>query len=383
MLLQSASPAYTYKYPIDINMSILSHGNEYEAILLASGMGPQIFPISLTHHQIEELNMTLRQAIEGVRRSSRDDGASDEVLLQLANAGKSAFKTLFKHGMPILSKVLELTHTEEPTTIEIASKDFFLPWELLYDGPLDEVDVSCFWGMQYIVSRTIIQNQRPGALVSPLIQSPCPKVGLITCSEDVLEYVTRKEVPMLQRLGQQGQILLLPLRPLDTNQRHKELAHLVHFLGGEELQIVHLACHAFEQRPSIHSYLDVANHFRISREDFRAREVTVRHNPLVILNACFTGIVDSLCISGWAAESWESGARGVVATEFQVSDWFAAAFAEKLYEHLLSGEPLGESLWATRLHFWKEQKNPLGLAHALYAPLALRIIRLEKKYGYR
>jgi hypothetical protein len=64
MLLQSVSPAYTYKYPIDINMSILSRGNEYEAILLASGIGPQIFPISLTHYQIEELKMTLRQAID-------------------------------------------------------------------------------------------------------------------------------------------------------------------------------------------------------------------------------------------------------------------------------------------------------------------------------
>jgi CHAT domain-containing protein len=191
----------------------------------------------------------------------------------------------------------------------------------------------------------------------------------------------RKEVPMLQKLVRQGDILLLPLRPLDVNQRHKELEYLLHFFDEEEFQIAHLACHAFDQKPSSQSYLDVANNFHISIEDFRARKLTTKYNPLVILNACLTGITDSLCISGWAAEFWKGGARGVVATEFQVPDWFAAVFIEKLYEHLLSGEPLGESLWATRSYFWEREKNPLGLAYALYAPLAIRITGKEKTIG--
>ena len=375
MLLQSTSPAYTYKYPVDINISILAHGDEYEAIVFASGMGPQIFPINLTHHQIEEINAMLRQAIEEVRENCENGEVSDEVLFQLANTGQFAFNTIFENGISILYKALELTRTEQQTTIEIASKNFFLPWELLYDGPLDQVDASRFWGMQYILSRTIMQKQRPGAMVSPLIQSLCPRVGLITCNDDVLEYVAGKEIPMLQELCRRGLILLSPLRPLDANQRHKELEYFVHFFAEEELQIAHLACHAFEQKPNSQSYLNIANNFRITIEDVRARRLVAKHHPLVILNACLTGIIDSLCISGWAAEFWKGGARGVVATEFQVPDWFAAAFVEKMYECLLSGRPLGESLWITRSHFWEKQRNPLGLAYALYAPLAIRIAK--------
>jgi len=374
MLLQSESPAYTYKYHVDLNISILANGNEYEAIIFASGIRPQIFPINLTHHQVDELNEALKQAIEEVRRNCEEDGVSDDILSSLANTGKYAFNTIFENGASTLYQVLKLFHTEKPTTIEIATRDFFLPWELLYDGPLDRVEVSHFWGIRHILSRTIMQKERPGAMVSPLLQSSRPKVGLITCNENALEFVVSREIPMLQELGRQGLIFLFPLRPLNAEQRHKELEYFIHFFG-EELQIAHLACHAFEQKPDSQSYLDIANDFHITIEDFRARNLVVKYNPLVILNACLTGMIDSLHISGWASEFWKGGARGVVATEFQVPDWFAATFVEKFYEHLLSGVPLGESIWATRSYFWEQHRNPLGLAYALYAPLAIRIVK--------
>jgi CHAT domain len=133
------------------------------------------------------------------------------------------------------------------------------------------------------------------------------------------------------------------------------------------------------------SQYSVSDHFDITLEDFRAREYKSEYNPLVILNACCTGTMSPLYTANWAALFWEYGARGVLATEFHVPDWFAADFIEVLYSHFLSGMPIGESLWATRCYFWKERSNPLGLAYALYGPLAIRIVHstVEKEVHER
>jgi len=379
-MVDSIAPILAYTYPIDINITIYSCGNEFEATILANGIrGPQSFSIELTQYTVEQLNAALRQAIDEARKNCEENGGVEiKFVQQLADVGQYAFNKIFRDGKALLYQILELIQRRSRPTIEIASKNFFIPWELLYDGLLGtRTDISCFWGMRYLISRTIIQRQRAGALASPLIQAPRPKVGLIACNEDTLENVTRKEIPMLQGLDQENQIFLVPLRPLDINQRDQELEYFGHFLAGEkeELQITHLACHSLRRNPDNRSRLEIANDFPITLEDFGARNFVIKHSPLVILNACLTGIIDTLSISGWAAEFWNLGARGVLATEFRVPDWFAADFIEELYKQLLAGTPIGEALWATRNRFWEQKRNPLGLAYALYSPLAIRLVR--------
>jgi len=64
----------------------------------------------------------------------------------------------------------------------------------------------------------------------------------------------------------------------------------------------------------------------------------------------------------------------VLATDFHIPDDFAAAFSKELYQHLLSGKPIGEALLVTRHYFWEKQCNPLGLAYALYSSPFIRIV---------
>ena len=136
--------------------------------------------------------------------------------------------------------------------IQVTSEDFFIPWDLLYDGPLgSQVETSCFWGMQYIISRTLIREARPGDFLSPIIPSR-PHVGLVAYNE--LIHVAKEEIPALQRFERQGQISLSSLRSLSSSQHDKELEDFGRFLR-EDLQIVHLACHACEQDPLSESYL--------------------------------------------------------------------------------------------------------------------------------
>src|SRR6266516_1812409 len=327
------------------------------------------FRIGLKSHDIEELNSELQQANEQLSVNLEMDGGCGDSLAKLAQKGNFAFKRIFAEGIPreTIGKALKLD-----ATIQLTSDEFFLPWELLYDGPLgSQVDAAHFWGMRYIISRALIQEAHPDELVSPIIHSSRPHVGMIVCHD--LEHVVKQEISTLQNLHRSKRILLSSLRRLKTSQRDKDLAEFGSFLR-KKLQIVHLACHAREKKQKNQSYLLVSDDFDITMEDFGVREFTIKHNPFVILNACLTGTINPLYTSNWAALFWGRGARGVLATEMHVPDWFAAAFTEQLYKHFLSGKPIGEALLTTRRYFWEEKHNPLGLAYALYSSPSIRIV---------
>jgi len=370
LLEQTSRLPFIDNFPLHVQIRVFSNGSGYMADINANWSNWHRFRIGIKPHDLEELNSELQQAIEEVSRNFENEGIGREALAKLAQMGTYAFKRIFSEGAPreIVNKILKMN-----ATIQFSSEDFFIPWELLYDGPLGaQIDVSYFWGMRHIVSRALIQDLRPGDLDSPIIQSTCPHVGLISYND--LEYVVGKEIPVLEELHRQKRILLLPLRPLNANQRDEELEYFGHFLHNEELQIIHFACHAQEKKPRSKSYLLVSDEFSISIEDFTVREFEINNKPLVILNACLTGTISPLYTSNWAALFWEHGARGVLATEFHVPDWFGAAFTKELYDHLLLGKPIGEALLAIRHYFWEKHQNPLGLAYALYSSPSIRIV---------
>ena len=140
----------------------------------------------------------------------------------------------------------------------------------------------------------------------------------------------------------QHRIHLSLLHELDPNQRSKGLEDFRRFLG-KELQILHFACHADEEKIRSDSdhvlseiilrepFLLVSNEFHINMDDFDVRDFNVSNKPLVILNACVTGTINPLCTSNWAVLFWKRGARGILATEFHVPDCFAADFIEEVY----------------------------------------------------
>jgi CHAT domain-containing protein len=107
--------------------------------------------------------------------------------------------------------------------------------------------------------------------------------------------------------------------------------------------------------------------------DMEVYGIVVNGHPLVVLNACETGNLNPLYTANFAAAFLKYGALGVVATECAVPDAFAADFAQQLYTHLLAGEPLGESLLATRRYFLEEYHNPTGLLYSMYAPPSIRL----------
>lgn len=359
--------------PVHAQITIHAVNDEYVAYVITE-MGAFPLSIHLKPHDVKNLNGLLQKAIQDVASSFGKGNAYEMALSSLARMGNYAFQRLFPDvsAQEIMRKALGAG-----SYIQIVSKDLFIPWELLYDGPLDEhADIRNYWGMSHIITRTIIQDMRRGAYVSPVIEAKRPKIGLVT--SDRLSYVEKQEVPMFKKLHQNRRISLTPLRTLSASQRTSELEELRHFLE-QELQILHFACHAYEQDPLESSYIYISKDFPFTIIDFVVSGYELKYNPFVVLNACLTSIINPLYTSSWAEKFWEHGARGVLATDFQVPDWFAASFSELLYRYLLSDMPIGETLLTTRRQFWSEQRNPLGLAYALYSSPSIKIARTKKR----
>lgn len=371
-LEQKAGLPFGESFPVHVQISIFSNGSEYMAYISADmGMFYRI-PIQLRPHDIKDLNKDLQRGIERVAGSIEVGENCIPALRDLARIGNFAFKSIFPQG-PRRETIRSAL--KAGTTVQVSAEDFAIPWELLYDGPVDddddEVDITRFWGVQHIIARSIVQDARPGDFVPSSIVAPRPRVGVIAYNG--LEHVAKQEIPALRKLHRNKKIALSCLHPLNASQPEKGLTDFGRFLQGDH-HIVHLACHAREAEPVYQSYLWVTDEFKISIKDFVVHEFEIKSNPFVILNACLTGVINPLHTYYWAAEFWKRGARGVLATDFHVPDSFAAAFSEELYRHLLAGEPVGEALLAARRHFWTKDRNPLGLAYALYSSPSIRIV---------
>lgn len=369
-------PVAFQDYPIDIHIRIYQEGARYKAYISAVGQ-EQFMPIEMSPQDLVALNKQLQEAVSEVASESVEDwrptpAELEEQLSPLAEVGHYAFKQAFGHhdAMAVIQELLALS---TQVSIQVASEDFFLPWELIYPVSLDEpLSYEHFWGMNYIISRVIVQEARPGVFVSPVIPVVHrPKLGLLTYQG--LPNVEEKEVPFFKKLADDGKIALFRLRALDPEKKREEFKEFRSF-WEETLNLAHFACHAYyeDESPNLSRIL-LSDEFPISLQDMEVYGIAINSHPLIIMNACETGNLNPLYTSYFAAAFLKYGARGVVATECAVPDAFAADFAQQLYAHLLAGEPLGESLLATRRYFLEEYHNPSGLMYSMYAPPSIRL----------
>jgi hypothetical protein len=207
-----------------------------------------------------------------------------------------------------------------------------------------------------------------------------PKLGLLT--DVALDGVRDQEIPFFEKLSQEKRILLRKLEPLESDQKREGLTRLRHFMS-QDFEILHFACHALYERedPGLSCVL-LSNEFPVSLSDFdnylvdaEDKPLELKNNPLVILNACETGNIDSRYTASFASTFYRHGSRGVLGTDCKVPDEFAGRFAARLYDHLLAGEPLGQSVLSTRKYFWREHHNPSGLLYSMYASPSIRLTK--------
>jgi hypothetical protein len=388
-------PLAFQNYPVDVRLRIYTTEGRYELEVDIRDWGAARYDIEMTEDDMGELNAMLQEAVGVVAQNSapgRDANtaatvraASDQPggsgvaaptdavtgLRELAEVGHYAFSKIFS---PEARQALSaLFQSGERLVIQVSAEDFSVPWELVFGASLTApLSFEDFWGMKHIISRIIVQRDRPGAFASPSITTSPPTVGLLTNTS--LANVATREIPFFQQLANGGKIALDILRPLDPGQQGAEFAALKGFCATR-FDFAHLACHARynPQRPS-KSALLLSDGFEVTLMDMENYAIVLSGHPVVVLNACETGNLNPLYSAHFAAAFLKHGALGVVATECPVPDVFAADFAQYLYERLLEGTPLGESLLSARRYFLETAHNPAGLLYAMYGSPSIRLV---------
>ncbi len=354
---------------VDVSITIKHLSNEaYEGLIVNRGQSVS-FLIDVATHELDAISADIQQEARTFARYGRLSSEDQrDTLMKLVESGKCAYQKIFPESVqPFLAKCLE----GEGKTVQINSNRFQLPWELLYSEDPRKPDIGKFWGMKYIISRAITKGRLEGIYALPqMMLSEKPKVGLM--SDKSLPMVVSTEIPFFEELARQECIHLSHLHPLDSSQEN----WIDEFLDfwKDEFQLAHFACHAFveEDRP-LSTCFQISNRCQISIRKLEAYNFHAYNNPLVILNACHTGLVSPLHSFDLARTFLTNGARGVLATECDISDAKAAKFVGFLFFYLVQlRKSLGESLWLTRRGFWAKFADPVGLFYALYARASIR-----------
>lgn len=364
--------------PIDIQIRIRPNANVYESEVFAEGRWYK-YPINISPSDLTNIGKRLQNAAEKATEDESNLNPGEDLVQlvrELAEVGHYAFKRIFidNEAWSLVDSITKYRNSTIPISIQITSENFFLPWELLYPENLDK-EISCknFFGAKYIISRAIVQNERPGAFVPNSIKVlDSLQLGLL--SNTSLPSVLNEEIPFFENLESTGRIMLSKLRVLDNSSvRTVELNEFKAFWLNQ-FHVAHFACHVIydEQDPDLSNF-ELSDDFSISFQDMITYDVRVNGNPLVILNACHTGNLNPLYTSHFASYFLKQGARGVVATECAIPDELASSFMEVLYKYLLGGETLGRALLKTRQDFLKKN-DPSSLLYSMYAPPSIKII---------
>jgi CHAT domain len=339
---------------------------------------------TLREHDLRELNQGLREALEKLWRTlgntialSPEERSAPELLAALdllARRGNAVFNRLFRAAAD-RDAVRAALAGDHDSGLEIATDSFFVPWELLHDSyaPGQPVDAAGFWGFRYDLSRRLTDvGQTPPPLIPFELR---PRVLLF--ADPGLDSVSAIEIPYLRSLDSAERIALCEWRQEgETLPEEERRAHFFTDSASQPSEVTHFACHAVAAEYGPDSCLELDETLRITIEDMTVGTgYRLAGSPLVVLNACGTGIRDPLETSNFIRGFLEGGARGVLATECDVPDAFASAFIPAFYERLLAGATVTKALLATRRAFLREQGNPLGLLYAAYMPLETKLVR--------
>jgi hypothetical protein len=151
-------------------------------------------------------------------------------------------------------------------------------------------------------------------------------------------------------------------------------------------QIQHFVCHceiddevANDSRllfsaGNIASITELQARFALMKEPDGSKD-----GPLVFLNACGTSRMDPMAVASFPRFFLQQNSnRGFIGTETNVPDAFAAEFAQRFYQGLLGGLPLGEAIHWAKWAMLRDKNSPLGILYVVYADPDLQVSKAAK-----
>lgn len=318
-----------------------------------------------------------------------DPGPLQAVLPKVAEAGAKLFLNLFYPrpagsreayaGLQRIGRVLQERMSRKARWLRVTADDFFVPWSLLYSDPLDldggNVRPEGFWGYQHL-----IEHAPPGAgglghelralqgplavglqldrTIDEMLGVPCIAPVL-----DLLEGYDDRAVDRRERLTRGA--LAEALR----NGRADD--HVLFFCCHAEqegdftafrIDQSYLVLSDREQDPVAARITPADIELWIGMKDFAS-------SPLVFLNACGSGQLNSVFYKGFGNTFLGLGASSVVGAQTELPAVFAGELARRFFEQFFAGglrNKVGHVLFRLRRELLDRHHNPLGLIYSLY-----------------
>lgn len=336
----------------------------------------------------------LSSAIDQVRRALLDVVGKNKFRTQLdipPEDRDAALRLLAKEGFRLYQKIFyhpasgadsrrlgdwlleQATGTNEVLKIQLVTRDFPVPWGLLYidDGwKADAVDWQRFLGMSHIIEQIPLQTTL--TTLSDIINSePAGLSVSVTFNESIdkqmeADFVARQVSYWAAAVG------FTP--PVNVVRRTKR-DELVNALkdGATPDQILYVYCHAVAagltgDGPDA-SCLVLSGDERLTLGDLNLEaptSVQLAGNPLVFINACESAELSPMFYDGFVPYFMAKGARGVIGTECKTPALFAAEWATSFFDQFLDGGSLGQIFLRMRREFFEQHGNPLGLIYGVH-----------------
>lgn len=312
----------------------------------------------------------------------------DVAMQQLAKAGFMLFKKIFyalgaDNQVRIIGDCLREMAKKEKLRIQIISRHFMLPWNILYLADTYDpgrIDPEMFLGFRHIIESIPVQQDmrifsknidgRVGLSVNLNLNSDIDKQMGSSFVDDQIQCWKK-----LERVSGAS---------VTIKETKKQVLELLEDSSSPN-QIIYFYCHASSKSLSDSegpggSYLKMTGGERLTLDDLdllTSDKTKLAAAPLIFINACESTKLSPLFYDGFVPYFMAKGARGVIGSEGDVPALFAAKWAEHFFNGFISGEPLGELLLNLRRKFLFDHHNILGLLYSLYCDGDTRIVGLE------
>lgn len=329
----------------------------------------------------------------GAARLDLSDGDRRTMLAPLQTHGARIYNRVFMRGSRGLRDGIRLVDEfrapgERPLRILFRVSNLYAPWQLLYPGARQTVDVERFWGFRHELATRQLVDAAQATLLTTMDKPSAAQTLFAAYRSDSQDNVAARA-----RLFASNVDALLPDDLDVADSREEFLSRLSR--DGPRLRLIIAYGHATSGTvigagaggtPIMAADAGSARFVFAEREYLVPDDIDdyapppdvgllLEGQPLVIFNACETGGggLRAMNNNGFVGALTRAGARAVVVTETPVWNNFAYHFAGDVFKGLMDGRPVSAALRDARLRHLREWGNPLGLIYTLYGNPSARM----------
>ncbi|WP_258803131.1 CHAT domain-containing protein [Pseudarthrobacter sp. NS4] len=344
------------------------------------------------HLPIQE--QELASAIDQVRRTLLDVVGKQKFRTQLdipPEDREAALRLLAREGFRLYQKIFyhpaggadarrlgdwlrqQTTGTDEVLKIQLVTRNFPVPWGLLYidDGwKADAIDWQRFLGMSHVIEQIPLQTTL--STLNGVIDSGSAGLSVSVNFNESIDKQMHADFVARQVSYWGTAVDFEPPVNVVSRTKREELVNALKD-GATPDQILYIYCHAVAaglvaDGPDA-SYMVLSGDERVTLGDLNLEaptSVQLVGNPLVFINACESAELSPLFYDGFVPYFMAKGARGVIGTECKTPALFAAEWARTFFDRFLDGGSLGQVFLGMRREFFEQHGNPLGLIYGVH-----------------